>query len=207
MRLVIAFAVLGLWGFGDNTVKFDNVKPGALPPSWSAASTHAGVPPRWEVRPHASAPSSPNVLEQVAHGTGEYEFPLAIDKVICRDGEVSVKFKIDGGHHARTAGIVWRYQDPDNYYLLHFSADEKNIVLFRVRNGKAEAVPVEGMKSGSFGVAHDIRVGQWYVAKVIFRGSQFGFCSETGAFSRPKTEPFPKRERQASATKGRTAAD
>jgi hypothetical protein len=208
MRLAIAFAVLGLWGFGDNTVKFDNVKPGALPPSWSAASTHAGVPPRWEVRPDHSAPSSPNVLEQVARGTGEYEFPLAIfDKVICRDGEVSVKFKIDGGHHARTAGIVWRYQDPDNYYLLHFSADEKNIVLFRVRNGKAEAVPVDGRKSGSFGVAHDIRVGQWYVARVIFRGSQFRVLFGNRRLFEAEDGAIPEAGKTGLWTKGRTAAE
>ncbi len=72
----------------------------------------------------------------------------------------------------KTAGIVWRYQDSNNYYLLHFSADEKNIVLFRVRNGRYQTIPAVGVKPGAFGVSHDIRAGQWYVAKVIFRGPQ-----------------------------------
>jgi hypothetical protein len=70
----------------------------------------------------------------------------------------------------KTVGVVWRYQDQQNYYLLHFSVEEKNIVLFRVQNGQTHVIPVTGGKPGGFGVPHDLRTGQWYVAKVIFRG-------------------------------------
>ena len=132
-----------------------------------------GAQAHWEIRRDPTAPSRGNVLEQVSGTPRPFDFPVAIfDKVVCRDGDLSVKFKIDGGGPTKTAGIVWRYQDRNNYYLLHFSADEKNIVLFRIRDGKAQAVPVIGSRPGSVGVAHDIRVGQWYVAKVVFRGSK-----------------------------------
>jgi hypothetical protein len=128
---------------------------------------------RWEIRLDSTAPSRPNVLAQVSGAAVDSEFPLAIfDKVICRDGDLSVKFKIASGpRRVKTAGIVWRYQDPRNYYLLHFSVDEKNIVLFRVENGQTHAIPVSGARPGTFGIAHDLKAGQWYVAKVIFRGT------------------------------------
>jgi hypothetical protein len=159
------FTALGFFGIGTNSnVNFDGLKPGALPPYWSATETHPGEPPHWVILNDRTAPSHGNVFAQVSSAPGEYAFPLAVfDKVICRDGDLSVKFKIDAGGPGkmRTAGIVWRYQDPNDYYLLHFSVDDKNIALFHMENGKAHAIQMTG---------HDIRPGQWYIAKVAFRG-------------------------------------
>ena len=165
---------LSFLGFGATTVNFDNVKQEMMPPNWTATSTHAGPPPRWEVEHDKTAPSHQSVFAQVSKAGADYEFGLAVfDKVQCRDGDLSVKFKIVEGRKIQTAGIVWRYQDPQNYYLLHFSADEKNIAMFRVQDGQVRPIPVTGGKPGGFGVPHDIRAGQWYVAKVSYRGSRF----------------------------------
>lgn len=174
MRTLLAAAsILSFWGFGAENVNFDSVPPGAPPPHWTFVARPANQI-RWEVRHDPHAPSRGNVLEKVSPGTTEADNSLAVfDKEICKDGEVSVKFRIDGGSRSRTAGIVWRYQDPDNYYLLNFSADQKIIVMFRVRNGHFQPVPASGSKPGSFGVPHDIRAGEWYVVKIIFRGPEF----------------------------------
>lgn len=177
MILVIAtaFITFSIPGFGTSTVSFDNLKPGAMPPFWTATATRPLETPRWEIRRDSTAPSRPNVLAQVSGTANNSEFPLAVfDKVICRDGDLSVKFKIASGtRRIKTAGMVWRYQDPQNYYLLHFSADEENIVLSHVENGQLRPVPVLGGKPGSAGVSRDLRTGEWYVAKVIFRGDHF----------------------------------
>ncbi len=166
----ITFSLLGLLG---STVNFDNLKPTSFPPYWTSATNRPQESARWEVMRDSSAPSRPNVFAQVSGANGNSDFALAVyDKVICRDGDLSVKFKIAASaRRIRTAGIVWRYQDPQNYYLLHFSVDEKNIVLFRVENGQTHPIPVRGGKPGAFGVSHDLRTGQWYAAKVIFRGN------------------------------------
>jgi hypothetical protein len=166
-------AFLGFWGFGADNVNFDSVPPGTPPPNWTFVAGPANRV-RWEVRPDRNAPSRGNVLEKVSPGATESDNPLAVfDKETCQDGDLSVKFRIDGGTRHKTAGIVWRYQDPANYYLLHFSADQKNIVLFRVQGGRYQAVPALGSKPGGDpGVAHDIVAGQWYVVKVLFRGKQ-----------------------------------
>jgi hypothetical protein len=158
--------------FGGATINFDNLKPTSFPPYWTAATTRPQGPALWEVRRDSTAPSRPNVFAQIASLSNNSEYALAVfDKVVCRDGDLSVKFKIDANpRRIKTAGIVWRYQDPRNYYLLHFSVDEKNIVLFRVENGQAHPIPLPGGKPGAFGVSHDLQAGQWYVAKVIFRG-------------------------------------
>jgi hypothetical protein len=160
------FGMLGLFGVGGNSnVNFDGLKPGALPPYWSAAETHPGEPPRWVVKDDRTAPSHHNVFAQISSAPGENAFPLAVfDRVICRDGDLSVKFKIDPRPaRFQTAGIMWRYQDPNDYYLLHFSVTDKNISLVHMQNGVAHHILTSG---------HDIRAGQWYIAKVIYRGSR-----------------------------------
>jgi hypothetical protein len=164
--------ILGFLGFGADNVNFDAVSPGTPPPNWSFISRPAN-PVRWEVRHDPFAPSRGNVLEKVTPGAVDGDNPVAVfDKDVCSDGELSVKFRIDGRGRTHIAGVVWRYQDPNNYYLLHFSADQKNIVLFSVHDGKYQPVPLMGAKPGAFGVPHDIRVGEWYVVKVLFRGPQ-----------------------------------
>ena len=207
MRGYLAAAtVLSFLGFGADNVNFDAVLPGTPPPNWSFISRPAN-PVRWEVRHDPGAPSRGNVLEKVTPGSVDGDNPVAVfDKDICRDGELSVKFRIDGGGRARTTGIVWRYQDPNNYNLLHFSADQHNIVLFSVRDGKYQPIPVTGAKPGSFGVPHDIRVGQWYVVKVMFRGPQVHVLFGNRRLFDAEDKQLPEPGRTGVWTRGRTTA-
>jgi len=175
--ILISFNLLpfSFFGLGGDTVNFDNQKPGKLPANWTAIATHSTQIPDWEVRQDPTAPTRPNVFEQLSTSFGENEFPLAIfDKSICRDGDLSVKFKIGAGQRRiKEAGIVWRFQNPDNYYVLRFSANENNIAMFRVQNGQMYPIRERGAKPGSSAIPHDLRTGQWYVAKVIYRGPHF----------------------------------
>jgi hypothetical protein len=167
MRTLIVAAALTVLAYGAENVNYDAARKGQLPVGWSAPAAHD-----WEVRPDKTAPSGPNVLEG-ASSSATSEPPLALyDKVVCRDGDLSVKFRIDGSQGGNAAGIVWRYQDPNNYYLLSLSADEGNIVLRRIRNGVAEVVSTSGGKPATVGVAENIRAGQWHIVKVRFRGSK-----------------------------------
>ena len=162
--LVIALALIVL-GSGAENVNYDAARQGQLPSGWSAPAHE------WEVRSDKTAPSHPNVLQSASGATAESAPPLALfDKVVCRDGDLSVKFRIDGSQHGNAAGVVWRYQDPNNYYLLRLSADDKNIVLEHVHNGVVKVISTSGGKPAPVGVSEDIRPGQWHVVKVSFRG-------------------------------------
>jgi hypothetical protein len=184
MRSALALAALVVWGIGADSVNFDAVKPGTPPPNWTFLSTRPQEHTRWEVRYDRNAPSRGNVLEKHSGSIVEGDSPIAVfDKVVCRDGDLSVKFRIDGAGRSHTAGIVWRFVDQNNYYLLHFSADQKNIVLLRVLNGKREPIPVINDKRTLTWLGHDINVGQWYVARVSFRGDKIrGFFGNRQLF-------------------------
>jgi hypothetical protein len=159
------------------------------------------------VKHDLTAPSRGNVLAKVTPGGSDSDNPSAIyEKENCRDGDLSVKFRIDAGARAKTAGVVWRYQDPNNYYLLHFSVDASNIVLFRVQNGRYQAVPLTGNKPGTFGVAHELRAGQWYVAKVIFRGPQIRVLFGNRRLFEATDNEITQPGRTGLWTRGRTTA-
>lgn len=163
---LVTAAALILLGSGAQSVNYDAVRQGQLPPGWSAPA-----PREWAVRSDKSAPSHPNVFQGAAGAGGQSEPPLALfDKVVCLDGDLSVKFRIDGRQRGNAAGIIWRYLDSNNYYLLSLSADDKDIVLQRVRNGVAGVIRTSGGKRADVGVAEDVKPDQWHVVKVIFRG-------------------------------------
>jgi hypothetical protein len=169
-----AFISFALFSLGGTTINFDKLKPETFPPFWTATATGSTQVSHWDVRRDTTAPSRPNVLAEEPGG-GNSGFSLAVfDKVVCRDGDLSVKFKIAANlRTAKTAGIVWRFQDPRNYYLLTFSVDERNIALFHVQNGQLHPIPILHGRRGDTGVSHDLRTSQWYEAKVIFRGNNF----------------------------------
>jgi hypothetical protein len=68
------------------------------------------------------------VLAQVSRDRTAGRSPLAIwDRIAIRDGEVSVAFN---GAVDQAAGIVWRYQNPNNYYIVRANTLENNVVLY-----------------------------------------------------------------------------
>jgi hypothetical protein len=155
-------------------IRFEADKLGTLPRGWSVAMTHDGGAPRWEIVQDKSAPSPPYVLAQLSRDRTAGRFPLAIwDRVAILNGSVSVAFKTVDGAVDQAAGIVWRYQDPNNYYIVRANALENNVVLYKVENGVRLSIAPKGLPSRSYGVKHDIPRGQWNTLRIEFQGGSF----------------------------------
>src|SRR6266404_2087225 len=167
-------AVLLTGAAHSETIRFDNAVAGGQPAGWSVAMTHAGAPPRWEIVRDESAPSPPFVFAQVSRDKTAGRFPLAIwDGTTLRDGEVSVAFKAVDGAIDQAAGIIWRYQDPNNYYIVRANALENNVVLYKVENGVRISIAPKGLPSRSYGVKHQVPRGRWNVLRVVFKDRLF----------------------------------
>ena len=203
----LAFAILSFLGLGAENVDFDTDAAEAAPPYWSIVHTHSGPAGDWVVRRDSAAPSHPNVLSQLSRTGARFEFEVAVfDKVICQDGDLSAKIRLRPGPGVKTAGLVWRYQDPNNFYMLHLSADQRNVVLFRVQGGKAKEIPAAGAKPGSFGIHHDIRSGVWYLARVAFHGSRVRVFLGNRLLFDATDSAIPEGGKTGLWTKGSTAA-
>jgi len=154
----------------------------------------AGAAPRWEVLRDASAPSKPNVLAQLSADASDSRCPLAIlNTANYRDGEVGVKFKTVAGKAEQAAGLVWRYRDPDNYYLVRANALENNIVMYKVERGQRISLAPKGKPPKTYGVKHKIPSRTWSILRVSFKRSRFEvyfdhrkvFEVEDATFSQP----------------------
>lgn len=166
--LLVQAAVYG------EVIRFDRAAKGGIPPGWVVAMTHAGGPPQWEIVRDNSAPHPPMVLAQVSHDATAGRFPLAIwDRAMLRNGEVRVVFKAVAGNVDRAAGIVWRYKDPNNYYVVRANALENNVVLYKVERGVRLSIAPQGLPSRAYGVQHAVPSSQWITLRVTFRGNVF----------------------------------
>lgn len=157
------------------TLNFDASETGALPAGFSPALTGDGGPAAWAIKEDATAPSGGKVLAQTSADATSYRFPLCVyDNVTAKDVEVSVKFKAVSGKVDQAAGIVWRYHDKDNYYIVRANAVEGNVVLYKVEKGKRADLKPLGAELLAYGRKTAVPSGQWQTLQVVAKGSRFG---------------------------------
>ena len=112
------------------------------------------------------APSPPNTLCQ----TGRADYPaIRLGDKVYTDLVATVRFKAISGKDDQAAGIIFRVQDGNNYYILRANALEDNVIHFRYASGSRSTI-----KSGSVKVPS----GQWQELKVEAEGNRFrGFLN------------------------------
>ncbi len=153
--LALAFVTLSAVA---ETVKFDDVRVGKLPPKWLATETGNGSA-AWSVEKDDTAPSKPNVLVQ----TGEADFPVCIKQdTRLKDGFVEVQLKPLAGKDDQAGGVIWRCQDKNNYYIGRANALENNVILFRMVKGKRTEIKRVSAKVTS---------NAWHALRVDFKDS------------------------------------
>jgi hypothetical protein len=156
------------------TIDFDNAAAGAVPSGWTVAMTHKGGPPKWEVLKDDAAPGRPIVFAQVSNDRTAGRFPLAVyDSAQIKDGTVSARFKTISGTVDQAAGVIWRYRDPDNYYIVRANANEDNVVLYKVEKGERLALAPKGTASNTYGMNHRVSKQTWSTLGVTFQGKLF----------------------------------
>ncbi len=131
-------------------------------PNWNFDAEPVGKVPAgiqvfsgaWAVRTEADAPSRPNALCQT--GTAQYPAISLSDKIFT-DVVVSTSFKPISGNSDRAAGIIFRIQDSDNYYILRANALEDNINIYKYVGGSRHVVQ-EGSAKVPSGTWQELRV-------------------------------------------------
>ena len=134
---------------------------------WNFDSNREGVTPPelevilgdWVVRADSTAPSIPNVLAQVATFPEGIQFPRCLVRDIrLGDVRMSVKFKPISGECDQGGGVVFRFQDPQNYYVLRANALD-DFAFFKCVND--QRWPIK---------RHYVRSDEWQTIMVECRG-------------------------------------
>ncbi|MCZ6621110.1 MAG: hypothetical protein O7C72_04330 [Deltaproteobacteria bacterium] len=98
---------------------------------WNFDGDTVGVTPQelevilgdWVIRMDSTAPSPPHVLAQLKTFPEGIHFPRCLAKDLhLEDLRMSVKFKPISGECDQGGGLVFRFQDPQNYYVLRANA-------------------------------------------------------------------------------------
>ena len=144
------------------TLTFDSVETGRVPPGFSTALTGGGGPVSWVIQEDHTAPSGSKVLAQTNADQTDYRFPICVyDKFTAKDVEVSVKFKAVSGAVDQAAGLVARFKDKDNYYVVRANALEDNVRLYKV---------VGGRRKQFAGTNVNVPHGDWHTLTLVVKG-------------------------------------
>jgi len=172
---LVATLLLSALTFGEaQTVSFNRTPVKGFPEGWDAYMTHSGGAPRWQVIQDAATSEKPRVLAQLSDDATRSRFPLAIFReASVQNGTISVSFKAISGKIDQGAGLVWRFVDADNYYLVRANALEDNVVLYKVEKGTRTALAPKGTQPGTYGVNHKVASQVWNRMSVSFNGNNF----------------------------------
>lgn len=155
------------------TFSFDDQKPGEPPKGMTCALTGKGRPGSWKVLADPTAPSAPHVLAQTDADSTGYRFPVCVaDGPSAADVDLSVRFKPVSGSGDQAAGLVWRYRDADNYYIVRANALENNVVLYKVEGGRRTDLPLKG-EGRTYGKKAKVPSGAWSTLTVNAKGNVF----------------------------------
>lgn len=137
---------------------FEATSVGSVPKGWTVAKTGKGEGSVWKVVEDKKAPKGSKVLAQIAEGpTGLFNLCVC-DDVNYQKVEVSVAFKAVAGKIDQGGGVVWRYQDSNNYYISRYNPLEKNLRAYKVIDGKRQQLATaEDL---------DVKSGEWHTLRV-----------------------------------------
>ena len=173
-RLACALALFCGCAAADDKPKvppFAKADAGKLPTGWTAAKTGNGDGSVWKVTEDATAPSKTGfVLSQLAEAETAV-FNICVCEFAAKDVELSVSFKANKGDDDQGGGVVWRYQDADNYYVARYNPLEGNYRAYRIVCGKRSQLASK----------NDIKLkaGEWHTLGVKMTGDAIA-CSLNG---------------------------
>ena len=126
-------------GKGPTVWSFDEDEVGKPPSSFEFAVTAKKQPGKWVI----AKDDDNQVLAQVDRDKTARRFAMALVRNSSyRDLKISVKAKPVAGEVEMVAGLVWRYQDADNYYVARWNTD--SVRVDRVVSGERQLMtPLE----------------------------------------------------------------
>lgn len=104
---------------------------------------------------------------------GGADFGWALSGETIRDGFVEVRLRPLQGRRDRAGGVIWRWQDANNFYIVRANALEHNVVAYKVADGRRTDLKPVGGSAGDYGVAIRVASGAWHRLRVDFNGPEY----------------------------------
>jgi hypothetical protein len=125
------------------------VEEGSGPDGCTPAVSGLGGPAAWEVRVERLLLDGKALVETSREGVPN-RFPLCIaDRPVAKNAEVELSFVVHDGRIARAAGIVLRFADPLDFYVVEADALAGSVRLLRIVNGERRQIAGRAMVLGT----------------------------------------------------------
>ncbi|MBM3646401.1 MAG: hypothetical protein FJX11_01285 [Alphaproteobacteria bacterium] len=126
--------------------------------------TGIGRPAHWQAVADPEAPDG-WALAETAADPSDLRMPLCIaQQAITRDLDATLRFKPLSGTRARVAGLMFRAQSANDYYVVRANALDNSVRFYRVEKGKRSQL---AMKEAV------IEAGRWHALRVIASADRF----------------------------------
>jgi hypothetical protein len=177
-------------------INFSDFKTGQTPTSFHSALAGNGQPGDWKVvedevpslvpafsgKPPIVARRA--VLAQLSQDPADNRFPMLIyDGETFKDFKLTTRFRIVSGAAEQMAGIVFRFQNASNFYVVRASALGHNLRFYKLVNGQFV---------DPFTLGTNIAAGVWHTLVVQCEGNRIN-CRLDDALAMPLQVPntFP----------------
>jgi hypothetical protein len=170
--LLLAFTVSAV----ELKFSLSDTPEGKLPPKFLPVLAGGGGATDWKVvsteMPSAfgafpggtAVKTSSKAIAQTSSDMTDERFPMLIYQGdIYRNFTFSTRFKIVSGITEQMAGLVFRYQNPTNFYVVRVSAAGRNVRFYKV---------VNGIRSNPIGPTLAVPTGEWHKLAVQCDGNQ-----------------------------------
>jgi hypothetical protein len=140
---------------------FDGEVSGNLPVGWSQYKTGEGTT-RWAVQEGDSG----KVFAQLTSENPSMHFNIAVhDTLQAKDVTLSVRLRRVSGKRDQGGGLIWRYLDEQNYYVVRANPLEDNVVLYKMEGGIRTDLPL--VDAGrTYGIKVDELGSNWHSLKL-----------------------------------------
>jgi hypothetical protein len=171
-RLIIGLCLALAASVRGAEIRFDftDSLAGSAPTNFHAALAGSGQPGTWKILmddvPPLLAPltdQAPSVnkravLAQTSQDPAGDRYPLFIyDGETFKDFKLTTRFKIVSGTAEQMAGVVFRFQNTSNFYVVRISALGRNIAFYKMVNGEITS-PVRLPLEISTNVWHELKI-------------------------------------------------
>jgi len=175
LALALSLPVQG----AEINIDFGNFPTNETPAGFHSLLAGGGGPGDWKTvmdeTPSAFAPLTSQasrtpamtrhaVLAQLSQDPTDERFPLLIyDQETFKDFKLTTQFKIVSGVAEQMAGIVFRYQNASNFYVIRASALGHNLRFYKV---------VNGLRGNLLGPDMDMATNVWHTLGIQCQGNQ-----------------------------------
>ena len=137
IRLLLVGVGIGLAADAPAPKTWDKADLGKVPTGWKSHSTGEKGATKWELRADKKAGLA---LTQTGVSPGPVFNLCVADEPAVVDLAATVSFSALAGKKDQGGGLVWRFQDANNYYVARMNPLEGNYRLYKVVDGARKQI-------------------------------------------------------------------